>query len=105
MTHRSQPEHRFVAAVGPYTNLALLEKQSPGILSQARLYLMGGYIFPPRTGFPAWDSRMDYNVQVDVESANLVFERSDPTLVPLSVTIETFLRRAYLERLRQRRLC
>jgi purine nucleosidase len=94
-------EGAIIAAVGPYTNLALLEKRSPGILSQAQLYLMGGYIFPPRTGFPAWDGGMDFNVQVDVESANLVFESSHPTLVPLSVTIETFLRRSYLPRLKR----
>ena len=98
---KSIREGATIAAVGPYTNLALLEKRSPGILSQAQLYLMGGYIFPPRTGFPAWDGGVDFNVQVDVESANLVFESSHPTLVPLSVTIETFLRRSYLPRLKE----
>ena len=44
---------------------------------------------------------MDYNVQVDVESAHYVLQRSSPTLVPLSVTVETSLRRAYLPALRQ----
>jgi inosine-uridine nucleoside N-ribohydrolase len=44
---------------------------------------------------------VDFNVQVDVQSANLVFEKSDPTLVPLTVTVETSLRRAYLTRLQQ----
>jgi purine nucleosidase len=101
LLEKSIREGAIIAAVGPYTNLALLEKRSPGILFQAQLYLMGGYIFPPRTGFPAWDGGMDFNVQVDVESAKLVFESSDPTLVLLSVTIETFLRRAYLPRLWQ----
>ena len=101
LLEKSIREGAIIAAVGPYTNLALLEKRSPGILSQARLYLMGGYIFPPRTGFPAWDGGTDFNVQVDVESANLVFASSHPILVPLSVTIETFLRRSYLPRLKQ----
>jgi purine nucleosidase len=101
LLEKSIREGAIIAAVGPYTNLALLEKRSPGILSQAQLYLMGGYIFPPRTGFPAWDGGVDFNVQVDVESANLVFASSHPTLVPLSVTIETFLRRSYLPRLKQ----
>ena len=101
LLEKSIREGAIIAAVGPYTNLALLEKRSPGILSQAQLYLMGGYIFPPRTGFPAWDGGVDFNVQVDVESANLVFESSHPTLVPLSVTIETFLRRSYLPHLEQ----
>lgn len=96
LLEKSIVEGAIVAAVGPYTNLALLEKRSPGILSQAKLYLMGGYVFPPRKGFPAWDGLMDYNVQVDAESANLVLQSSNPTLIPLSVTIETFIRRSYL---------
>ena len=91
----------IITAIGPYTNLALLEKRSPGILRDARLYLIGGYVFPPREGFPPWGSNMDYNVQVDVQSAQYVIQHSSPTLVPLSVTVETLLRRAYLPTLRQ----
>ena len=30
---------------------------------------MGGYVFPPREGFRAWGNDMDYNIQVDVHSA------------------------------------
>jgi len=62
---------------------------------------MGGYVFPPREGFPPWGNDMDYNVQVDVQSAQYVIQSSSPTLVPLSVTVETALRRAYLPALRQ----
>jgi purine nucleosidase len=92
LLERSIEQGAIVAATGPYTNLALLEKRSPGILRSARLYLMGGYVFPPREGFPAWDNTIDYNVQVDVQSALYVIERSSPTLIPLSVTVETSLR-------------
>lgn len=90
-----------IVGIGPYTNLALLEKRSPGILRNAKLYLMGGYVFPPREGYPAWGRDMDFNIQVDVQSVHLVFERSSPTLVPISVTVETSLRRAYLPTLEQ----
>ena len=90
-----------IVAIGPFTNLALLEERSPGILRRARLYLMGGYVFPPREGFPVMGSDMDWNVQVDARSALIVFQRSKPTLVPLSITVETSLRRAYLPILRQ----
>lgn len=93
---RSIEQGAIIAAIGAYTNLALLEKRSPGILRRARLYLMGGYVFPPREGFPSWGKDMDWNVQVDVQSAHLVIQHSNPTLVPLSVTVETSLRRAYL---------
>jgi purine nucleosidase len=96
LLRRSVEQGATIAAIGPFTNLALLEKRSPGILRRARLVLMGGYVFPPRAGFPAWGSDMDFNVQVDVASAQYVLQHSGPTLVPLSVTVETWLRRAYL---------
>src|SRR3990170_3221616 len=98
---RSIAQDAIIVGIGPFTNLALLEKRSPGILRNARLYLMGGYVFAPREGFPSWDNHMDYNVQVDVQSALYVIRHSNPTLVPLSVTVETSLRRAYLAPLRQ----
>jgi inosine-uridine nucleoside N-ribohydrolase len=98
---RSIEQGAIIAAIGPFTNLALLEQRSPGILRSANLYLMGGYVFPPREGFPRWGNDVDYNVQVDVQSAYYVIQRSSPTLVPLSVTVETSLRRAYLATLRQ----
>lgn len=89
-----------VAAVGPYTNLALLERRTPGILRDARLCLMGGHALAPRAGLPQWDYRGDWNVQVDYASALCVFENSSPTVVPLSATAETWLRRSHLPALR-----
>ncbi len=90
-----------IVAIGPFTNLYLLDLQNPGILMQANLFLMGGYIYPIRPGFPQWSNDMDWNIQVDVRSAKHVLEHSDPTLIPLSVTVETALRRAYLNDLRK----
>jgi purine nucleosidase len=101
LLERSIEQEAIIVAIGPFTNLALLEQRSPGILQTARLVLMGGYVFPPRAGYPAWNYEMDWNVQVDVQSALYVLEHSHPTLVPLAVTVETALRRAYLPRLRQ----
>jgi inosine-uridine nucleoside N-ribohydrolase len=89
-----------IVAIGPYTNLYLLDIQRPGILRRARLFLMGGYVYPPRSGFPDWGNDMDFNIQADVRSAKHVIQNSDPTLIPLSITIETSLRRAYLDDLR-----
>ena len=91
----------LLIGIGPYTNLALLETAYPGVLMKANLFLMGGYVYPPRPGFPAWGNDYDFNVQVDVRSAKLVLERSSPTLIPLSVTAETALRHSHLARLRQ----
>ena len=90
-----------IIAIGPYTNLYLLDLQYPGILMDANLFLMGGYIYPIRSGFPNWGNEMDWNIQVDVRSAKHVIENSNPTLIPLTVTVETALRRAYLDDLRK----
>ncbi len=101
LLERSIAQGAVIAAIGPYTNLALLERHSPGILGRANLCLMGGYVYPPRAGFPAWGFDNDWNAQVDVQSAYDVMRCANPTLVPLSVTAETWLRRAYLPRLRE----
>jgi len=85
-----------VLAIGPFTNLYLLDLQHPGILMQANLFLMGGYVYPIQQGFPQWSNEMDWNIQVDIKSAKRVIEHSNPTLIPLSVTVETALRRLYL---------
>jgi inosine-uridine nucleoside N-ribohydrolase len=89
-----------IIAIGPFTNLYLLELRYPGILKSASLFLMGGFVHPIRPGFPDWGNEMDWNLQVDVTSAKHVIEHSDPTLIPLTVTVETALRRAYLNELR-----
>lgn len=91
----------IIAGIGACTNLALLEKRNPGCLQRANLYLMGGYIFPVPSGFPQWDYTMDWNMQIDTQSALLVLERANPILVPMTVTLQTWLRRADLPALRQ----
>jgi inosine-uridine nucleoside N-ribohydrolase len=90
-----------IIAIGPFTNLYLLDLKHPGILRQARLFLMGGYIHPIRPGFPNLGNNSDWNIQVDVRSAKHILEHSNPTLIPLTVTVETALRRAYLHDLRK----
>jgi inosine-uridine nucleoside N-ribohydrolase len=89
-----------IIGIGPYTNLYLLDQYYPGILAQARLFLMGGYVYSTRPGFPNWGNDIDFNIQVDVKSAKHVLQNSHPTLIPLSVTVETALRRANLAEIR-----
>jgi inosine-uridine nucleoside N-ribohydrolase len=90
-----------IVAIGPYTNLYLLDHAYPGLLARARLVMMGGWVFPTRPGYPDWGYDMDFNAQADLRSARYVFEHATcPTLVPLSVTVETFLRRSNLDALR-----
>ena len=90
-----------VIAVGPFTNLYLLDLKHPGILMDTRLFLMGGYVYPIRPGFPNWGNEYDWNIQIDVRSAKYVLEHSNPTLIPLTVTVETALRRKYLDGLKK----
>lgn len=90
-----------IIGIGPFTNLYLLDLQYPGILMQAKLFLMGGYIYPIRSGYPDWGNDSDWNNQVDVKSAKHVLQNSHPTLIPLSVSVETALRRAYLDDLQE----
>ncbi len=98
---RSIEQGIIIVAIGPCTNLMLLEKTYPGILKQANLFLMGGYVFDIPAGYPQWTREMDYNIQVDIHSARYVLEHANPTLVPLTVTSQTALRRAYLPKLAQ----
>jgi purine nucleosidase len=100
LLQRSIVEGAVIVAIGPFTNLAALEGAHPGILREARLFLMGGYVRPIREGYPAWKNRDDYNVQLDVAASRCVIESAHPTLVPLTITAETALRRAYLPALR-----
>jgi inosine-uridine nucleoside N-ribohydrolase len=89
-----------IVAVGPYTNLALLEVARPGLLADTPLVVMGGHVTTPSSDFPQWGVHDDFNVQQDRLAAAMVFERCRPVVVPLAATIQTFLRRAHLERLR-----
>ena len=96
---RSIEQGAVIAATGPYTNLMLLEKKYPDILSQTNLFLMGGHVFDIPAGYPQWGNEMDYNIQVDIHSARYVLEHANPILVPVTITCQTALRRAYLPRL------
>jgi purine nucleosidase len=90
-----------LVGIGQFTNFALLDQKYPGILKDANLFLVGGRVYDPRPGYPQWINDYDYNIQLDVHSAKYVLEHSSPTLIPITVTCETFLRRAYLPRLAQ----
>ena len=88
-----------VVAIGPLTNLALLERRSPGVLAKATLCLMGGSINSAPPTFPSWNHTMDFNVQADRYAAKVVSDAVDParvTLVPIEVTVQTALRHAHL---------
>lgn len=90
-----------IIGIGQYTNFALLEKKYPGSLRKADLYLMGGYLHPIRPGLPQLGNDMDYNIQLDIASAQYVLENAHLTLVPIAMGLETALRRSALASLAQ----
>jgi purine nucleosidase len=98
---RSIEQGAMLIGIGPFTNLMLLDKKYPGILKQAKLVLMGGYVYDIPPGFPQWSNSDDWNVQVDIRAAQYVLEYASPLLVPVTVSCQTALRRAYLPRLSQ----
>ena len=91
-----------VMAIGPLTNLALLEERHTGILRNADLVFMGSFIRPIPAAYPAFKWTDDFNVQADPAAAEVVLGAVDPArvlLVPLEVTVQTFVRRRDLPRL------
>jgi purine nucleosidase len=89
-----------IVAIGPYTNLAMLEVARPGLLRSVGVVVMGGHMTIPREGLPPWGVHDDFNVQQDRFAAAIVFERCRPLIVPIAVSIEVYIRTTHLERLR-----
>jgi purine nucleosidase len=89
-----------IVAIGPYTNLAMLETARPALLASCRVVVMGGHVTTPRKGLPQWGIHDDFNVQQDRFAAATVLARCRPIVVPLAVSIEVYLRASHLGRLR-----
>lgn len=83
-----------VLAIGPYTNLAMIETIRPGDLSRVPVTVMGGHLGTPPPGYPQWGANMDYNIQADRMAASILFERLDPLIVPLRACFGVALRHA-----------
>jgi purine nucleosidase len=90
-----------IVAIGPYTNLALLEVARPGSLSRVPVVLMGGIVDAPADGLPQWGPDMDWNVQCDTRAAEIVAATAeDLTIATVSATLKAHFREADLAALR-----
>jgi purine nucleosidase len=89
-----------VIAIGPFTNLAVLETLCPGVFSNCQVFVMGGYLGKPEPGWPQWPASYDYNIQADRLAARIVFDRLRPAFTSLNITQRTALRRRDLPALR-----
>jgi inosine-uridine nucleoside N-ribohydrolase len=83
-----------IVAMGPYSNLALLQTLRPGAFAHCPVVTMGGYLGLPASGYPQWPASYDYNVQADRVAARIVYEKLNPLIVSLNVTLATALRRS-----------
>lgn len=89
-----------VVAIGPLTNLALLEVARPGTLTGAQVVMMGGWLRAPGAGLPDWGPARDSNTVWDPLAARLVFDTAGHlTVVTLADTVQTHVRAADLPRL------
>jgi inosine-uridine nucleoside N-ribohydrolase len=86
-----------IAAIGPFTNLAVYESLRTGRLAQSDLVVMGGWLQQPPDGYPQWGPNMDWNVQSDQVAARIVYERCDPLVVPLHVTVQTYVTETHIK--------
>jgi purine nucleosidase len=55
LLRRSLDTGATIVAIGPYTNLAMLEVARAGSLAQQSVVVMGGWVEPPAAGLPQWD--------------------------------------------------
>ncbi len=92
----SLAEGATIVAIGPLTNFALFEVLRPGVLGAANVIVMGGHVAPPERGYPQWGPDLDYNIHSDAVAARIVFERVDPLIVPLGITLHVSLRASHL---------
>ena len=99
LLERSLDAGATLVAIGPYTNLALLEISRAGSLNRQPVVAMGGWVQPPALGLPQWGPDMDFNVQWDTRAAEVVAATAQLTLVTLPATLSAHLHRADLPRL------
>lgn len=91
-----------VVAIGPLTNLAILETVRPQALSGTHVVAMGGWVREPGEGLPAWGPEMDWNMQWDHRAAATVMAADcQLTLVMLTATLSAPLRELAVPRLRE----
>ncbi len=100
LLRRSIEQRATIVTIGALTNLALLERETPGALAGVPVVATGGWFDLLSEGFPAWGPEMDFNVACDPDAAALVIGASACTLVQPSVSIRAQLRARDLPRLR-----
>lgn len=95
---RESPEPVTIVATGPQTNVALLLNSHPELHSNiARIVIMGGAM-----GLGNWTPTAEFNIFVDPEAAEIVFQSGIPVVMAgLDVTHQAQIMAEDIERFRQ----
>lgn len=96
-TLRESPELVTIVSTGPQTNVALLLNSHPELHEKiARIVIMGGAM-----GLGNWTPAAEFNIYVDPEAAEMVFQSGIPVVMAgLDVTHKAQIHREDTERLR-----
>jgi purine nucleosidase len=84
LLERSIQQGTTVVAIGPWTNLALLEVARPGRLARVRVVVMGGWTQPPDAGLSALGPEMDWSVQFDTRAAQILAATTPTPACPMT---------------------
>jgi purine nucleosidase len=90
-----------LVGIGPFTNFMLVDQKYPGILKDAKLFMMGGYVYDIPADFPQFSRQDDWNMQMDIQATQYIFDHADPALIPLTLTAQTAFCHSDLPRLKQ----
>ena len=95
---RESPEPVTIVATGPQTNVALLLNSHPELHARiARIVIMGGTM-----GLGNWTPTAEFNIFVDPEAAEIVFQSGVPVVMAgLDVTHQAQIMAEDIERFRQ----
>ncbi|MFO3903261.1 pyrimidine-specific ribonucleoside hydrolase RihA [Enterobacter hormaechei] len=95
---RESPEPVTIVATGPQTNVALLLNSHPELHARiARIVIMGGAM-----GLGNWTPTAEFNIFVDPEAAEIVFQSGVPVVMAgLDVTHQAQIMAEDIERFRQ----
>lgn len=81
-----------VAAIGPLTNIAkAAQERGYKIFNPDNLFFMGGSLWTPEKGYPAWNRENDWNINMDLAAADEVLNHCGLTMVEIAPTLKTFL--------------
>lgn len=90
-----------LVTVGPLTNIAAALARSPGLAARiARMTIMGGHLRDAAYGGRDLGPDVDYNLRSDPDASLAVLTAGVPIrLVPINVTLQTWLTREGLDRI------